>query len=76
MPSFFYNFILFLQVTKLSEKKNVNEKRVRAEEEGCELSLSISLPQKNNDVRDSGFSNYMGCSTVQNRINLDLSLAI
>ncbi|CAK8570894.1 unnamed protein product [Lathyrus sativus] len=70
-----------LKVTKLNEKKNVNEKSVPAKEEedirgGCELSLSISLPQKNNDVRDSGFSNYKGCSTVQNRINLDLSLAI
>ncbi|XP_027189402.2 uncharacterized protein [Cicer arietinum] len=80
------------QVTKLKEKKHVNEigktKSVRAEDEeigDCELSLSISLPHLSpqrsnvssaNDIKDSGFRNYMGCSTVQNRINLDLSLAI
>ncbi|KAK2453662.1 hypothetical protein P8452_01205 [Trifolium repens] len=79
-----------LQVTKLNEKKHVNGKikSVRAEDEGikgCELSLSISLPHlspqrsnvsSTNDMRDSGFCNFMGCSNVQNRINLDLSLAI
>lgn len=82
-----------LQVTKLNEKKHVNEigkiKSVRAEDEedirGCELSLSISLPNISpqrsnassaNDMRNSGFSNYLGCSTVQNITNLDLSLAI
>jgi len=82
-----------LQVTKLNEKRHVNEigktKSVRAEDEedirGCELSLSISLPHISpqrsnassaNDMRNSGFSNYMGCSTVQNSTNLDLSLAI
>nr|QSD99699.1 MYB family transcription factor [Melilotus albus] len=71
-------------VNEIGKTKSVHA----AEEEdirGCELSLSISLPHlcpqrsnasSTNDMRDSGFSNYMSCSNVQNRINLDLSLAI
>ncbi|KAJ1440344.1 SANT/Myb domain [Sesbania bispinosa] len=84
-----------LQVSKLNDKQPLNEgntRRVNAKDEDigdCELSLSISLPHPStsqrsngssaNEIRGSGFSNYMGCSSsssVQNRVNLDLSLAI